>query len=228
MKLNLNTNIYNEFDKISSILGKNNVYLVGGIVRDSLLGRETKDLDIATSLNPEVVHSLFKDSLYFKKYGTTSFKENCISVTIASLRKEKAYLDYRHPTEIEFISDIYEDYKRRDFTINALYATSSLDIIDPSNEGLADLNSKKIKMIGLPQIRLKEDPLRIIRAYRFSLELGFFIDDSIKLFASENKELLHQLNPQKIREEISKIPSDLRNNLINDLSLDFVYNSSEK
>lgn len=225
MKLNINNDVFNEFIKISSKIGKDSSYLVGGIVRDSLLNKKSNDIDIATSVNPEIVHSLFPSALYFKKYGTTSFKDEGFNITIASLRKEKCYLDYRHPTEIEFIFDIFEDYKRRDFTINALYVSSSLDIIDPSTFGINDIDNKVIRMIGDVSTRLKEDPLRMIRAYRFSYELGFKIDDSIILFTKNNLELLKRLNPQKIKEELKKIPSDLSKDIIKELSLEFVYNN---
>ncbi len=228
MKLNLNVDALKEFLKISSLIGENTSYLVGGIVRDTLLNKKSLDIDIATTVSPDIIHSLFPDALYFKQYGTTSFKDEGFKITIASCRKERQYLDYRHPKDIEFISDIYEDYRRRDFTINALYVLTSLDILDPSKIGLDDIQNKIIRMIGDCSTRLKEDPLRMVRAYRFAYELGFKIDEEIVLFTKNNLELLKRLNPQKIKEELKKIPDNLSKNLINELSLNFIFDDQRK
>ncbi len=225
MKLTLNTNkeVYEEFSHISELFPSYRCYLVGGCVRDSLLSRPSKDIDIATSCSPVLVHSLFPDGTYYPKYGTTSFKKDGFEVTIASLRKETAYLDFRHPSKIEFVSDIKEDYVRRDFTINALYVDSFLNLIDPSRLGLADIKNRLIRMIGNPDFRLKEDPLRMIRAYRFSLELGFILESSLEESILRNLELIHRLKPVKIKEEINKLSNQHKDELIRKLLLEEIY-----
>lgn len=218
MKLDLNVRLKKEFDRISSLLGDENVFLVGGVVRDSLLKRKTYDLDIATPLKPEKVHSYFQKSLYYPRFGTVSFSLNGIECTIATFRKEKAYLDYRHPLEVSFVDDILSDFPRRDFTINAIYADHSLDLIDPTGYGIHDIQEKIIRMIGNPDERLSEDPLRIIRAYRFSLELGFSIESSLSESLIRNRGLISRLNPNKIKMEILKTDGEIRKKLIEKVS----------
>lgn len=220
MKLNINNEIFEEFSLISSLFPSYRCYLVGGIVRDSLLLRPSTDIDIATSCPPSFVHSVFPDGLYFAKYGTTSFRKGRYHITIASFRKETSYLDFRHPSRIEFVSDLQSDYLRRDFTVNAIYADVSLDLIDPTREGLGDLHDRIIRMIDDPDIRLREDPLRMIRAYRFSLGLGFTIEPSLEDSISRNRDLIRHLKPEKIREEVRKLPPCLRAKLIERFSLE--------
>lgn len=214
MKLDLNQSLKREFERISSLLGTENVFLVGGVVRDSLLHKETYDLDIATPLKPEVVHSHFQKSLYYPRFGTVSFRENGIEVTIATFRKEQSYLDFRHPLDVVFVEDIESDFTRRDFTVNAIYADSNLSIIDPTGFGIKDIDDKIIRMIGDPDIRLKEDPLRIIRAYRFSLGLCFSIESSLLKSLERNRGLISRLNPNKIKMEILKTDGEIRKKLI--------------
>lgn len=223
MKLAISSEILAVFDEICSLLAPDACYLVGGIVRDTLYGKKSHDIDIATSCHPKKVREIFPDCLYFPKYGTTSFKKDGFHVTIASLRKETSYLDYRHPSEIEFIKDIHIDYLRRDFTINALYATSSLDLLDPSQKGIADLKDGIIRVIGRPEIRFLEDPLRIIRAKRFSLAMSFSVEKEAADYMMSHLELLRLLKPSKIKEEVKKCPSSFQEELKESLSLSFAY-----
>ena len=106
---------------ISEKLGKENIFLVGGFVRDKLRNKESKDIDFAVSLDPETVKRAFPYG-YASPFGTVSFKLNSFSITLASRRKENGYQDYRHPGNLIFVNTIEEDFKRRDFTINSLYA----------------------------------------------------------------------------------------------------------
>ncbi len=206
MKLNLSEPCSSLFLDVQSKLGTDNVFLVGGFVRDSFLGRESLDLDIAFRTSDfSLVESLFENALIYKKFQTISYKKEGVHVTLARMRKEKDYLDHRHPSSVEFVSSIQEDCLRRDFTINALYVPFSLEILDPLNQGLEDIRKKTIRLIGEKKKRLSEDPLRILRAYRFFYELGFSLEKETAKAIEESKELIFYLNPQKVREEISKV-----------------------
>lgn len=227
MKITLNKGVLSIFRGLENKLGTGNVYLVGGFVRDSLLKRESQDLDFATPLPPEKVLPLFPDALIFSKYGTVSFAEGGYDITIACFRKESAYKDFRHPSSVSFSASLAEDALRRDFTINALYADSSLTVLDPTSRGLTDLKCKKLFLIGNPEERLKEDPLRILRAYRFSYELCFEFSEELERAIIAEKSLLRNLNPQKIVEEVNKAPENARKKIINDAGLSFVYNSED-
>lgn len=220
MKFNIQEPFLSLFKEIQDELGKENVFLVGGFVRDGLLNKKSSDLDIACSLNPEIIFSHYPDALHFFKYGTFSFKRNNIHTTIASMRKEDDYIDFRHPNKIEFVNSLFIDYERRDFTINALYVNDNRDIIDPSGLGVSDLENYTIRIIGDKKKRLTEDPLRIIRAYRFSYELGFSFEEETKEAINDSLSLLKKLNKNKIREEILKVDRCYRLNILTDLKMD--------
>lgn len=213
MKLQIHPTEQFAYDLVEKTLGKENTFLVGGYVRDSLLGRKSHDLDFATPLKPESFFSLFPAKHYSTKYGTLSFAYGNIHITIASFRKEGDYLDHRHPSSITFIPSLEEDSKRRDLTINALYRNSDGTILDPTESGLKDLRAKTIRIIGAPSLRLEEDPLRIIRTYRFALELGFVIEPETLSALKEKNYLLKELKKEKILEEIHKCPEEERKNL---------------
>jgi tRNA nucleotidyltransferase (CCA-adding enzyme) len=228
MKITLNKGALSIFKGLEAKLGTGNVFLVGGFVRDNLLNRESFDLDFATSLPPEKILPLFPEALIFSKYGTVSFAEDGYDITLACFRKESAYKDFRHPSSVSFNASLNEDALRRDFTINALYADSSLTVLDPTSRGLTDLKCKKLFLIGNSEERLKEDPLRILRAYRFSYELSFTFSEELERAIIAEKSLLKNLNPQKIVEEVNKAPEFARKKIINDAGLSFVYNNGDK
>lgn len=219
MKLILKEPFLSEFIEIQSIIGKENTYLIGGFVRDTLLGRTSSDMDFATPLHPDSFVPLFPKGDYVTGYGTLSFKERGLHITIAAFRKEEGYLDFRHPSKVAFITDMSEDSKRRDFTINALYANSDLEVLDPTQFGLSDLKNHIIRIIGDPDKRLIEDPLRILRAYRFAYTFDFTFDKMTKKSLLLHQDLIHQLKPQKIREELEKCPSSHRAEMIEALAL---------
>lgn len=219
MKLILKEPFLSECHQIQSILGKENTYLIGGFVRDTLLGRTTSDMDFATPLHPDFFFPLFSKGNYITGYGTLSFKERGLHITIAAFRKEESYLDFRHPSKVTFINDMEEDSKRRDFTINALYVNSDLEVLDPTQLGLSDLENHIIRIIGDPDKRLIEDPLRILRAYRFAYTFDFTFDKMTKKSLLLHQGLIHHLKPQKIREEIEKCPPVHRSEMIEALAL---------
>lgn len=180
------------------------IFEVGGSIRDELLGLEVYDFDFATDALPEDIVKFLPDTNdVFAKYGCIKYKGEYGRAEITTFRVEENYDDYRHPKNIKFVKSIEEDFKRRDFTINAIYKDVDGKIYDPSN-GVDDLKNKIIRFIGDPYIRIKEDPLRILRAQRFADKLGFKIEPNSQKAIDELSYLLEKLNPQKIKEEQSK------------------------
>ena len=180
------------------------IFEVGGSVRDELLGLEVYDFDFATDATPEEMIKFLPDyNDTFAKYGCIKYKGEFGRAEITTFRVEENYDDYRHPTKIRFVKSLNEDYKRRDFTINAIYKDVDRNIYDPSN-GVEDLKNKLIRFIGEPEKRIKEDPLRILRAKRFANKLGFEIEPKTAKAMENLSYLLEKLNPEKIKEEERK------------------------
>lgn len=181
------------------------LYLVGGTVRDYLLGLPLTDLDTASEATPEEILSFLKADATFQRFGYLRYvTKDGIKFDITTLREEGAYLDNRHPSRVTFIKDIAKDYVRRDFTINALYMDADLTIYDFCH-GQEDLINRHLKVIGNPNLRIKEDPLRILRAIRFSLMYDLKIDESLKRAMLANRSLLNKLTNDKIKSELAKI-----------------------
>lgn len=181
-------------------------YLVGGFVRDSLLKRETYDVDITTNATPDIIKDIFKDykvNEQFKKYGCIKFECDIYHIEITTYRKEYDYQNHRRPKRVEFINDLNEDLKRRDFTINALCYDGE-NLIDIFS-GMEDLNKKCVKMIGDPMLRFEEDAIRMLRAIRFSSTLGFSIDSRILEAIDKKYYLLNKLSNSVILKELEKI-----------------------
>lgn len=201
-------NIPNEIKRIIELFNSfdHEVYLVGGYVRDSLLGKETYDIDMTTSATPGIVKEILKEYELddkYSNYGCIKFKLNEYNIEITTFRREYDYKKHRRPSKIEFITDLKEDLKRRDFTINALcYDGNSL--IDVFN-GLEDLNNKVIRTIGNPLIRFEEDALRMLRALRFSSQLGFKLDNSVTEAINKKCHLIKELNKSVIEKELNNI-----------------------
>ena len=194
------------FKKLSQLFNSHGfrLYMIGGTTRDFLLGKEVFDYDFVSDATPDDMKVFLKDAeYYFAKYGSVKVKVDGVHVDITTLRKEGAYQDYRHPSEITYVKSIDEDYVRRDFTINAIYMDENFNIIDPSN-GVKDLENKIIRFIGDPQKRIEEDPLRILRAERFAKKLNFVIEENSLKAIEKNRYLLDKINPEKIKEEIRK------------------------
>lgn len=181
------------------------LYLVGGYLRDYLIGKQSKDLDFALLGNyndaVRIIKSKYKCSCY-KKYQAIKVRLNDYSIEISHCRRESDYSDYRHPSKIKFIDDIEEDSKRRDFTINALYYMNG-NIYDFHN-GLKDLKERKLRFIGDTKTRISEDPIRILRMIRFSL-LGYSISEDDKKILIKNKNLLLNLSKEDINKEYLRI-----------------------
>ncbi len=221
MKLFLDERQTEVLDLVCEKLGRSNVYLVGGFVRDTMLGKKTSDIDFAVKNDPQSVYKAFPYGHYFEKFGTISFSLSDYKITIASLRKESGYNDSRHPDSVTFVKDIDIDYKRRDFTVNALYVDSNLNILDPSKKGFKDLQRKRLSLIGNPNKRLKEDPLRIVRAFRFKYELGMEFSRHLEHAVNKHLPLISKLNPDKVREEINKCPEAYRKKIAEEIRFEY-------
>jgi tRNA nucleotidyltransferase/poly(A) polymerase len=141
---------------------------------------------------------------HYANYVNVKLKIDSFSVDITTLREEAGYKDLRHPQSISFIKEISRDYLRRDFTINALYIDEKLQVYDFCG-GQEDLKNRIIRMIGEPNLRLQEDPLRILRALRFKLKLGFEFEPSLERAIVNNIDMLDYIKPAKINEELAKI-----------------------
>ena len=177
-----------------------NLYLVGGTVRDFLLNKPLGDMDLVSDATPDETKKFLPDvDMTFAKYGSLRYEVDEVKLEITTLRKESKYKDNRHPGKVVFVKDLKTDYHRRDFTINGMYLDYHFKLIDFVG-GKSDLDNKVIKMIGKPAKRIKEDPLRILRAIRFSLLLGFTIDPKLSKILKKNAKLLTKLNKEKVKE----------------------------
>ena len=197
-----------EFQSLNQLFKDNgfSLYLVGGTVRDYLLGSPLDDMDVVTDAKPDDIKKFLPDASYvFARFGSVSYKtKKKVKFDITTLREEKGYEDARHPNKIHFVKDLSIDVKRRDFTVNALYMDSDLNVIDYV-DGQKDLENHILRMVGSPDKRLKEDPLRIIRALRFSIDYQLNIDSELKEAIKNNISLLDKLNIEKIHQDIRKI-----------------------
>lgn len=178
-------------------------YLVGGYVRDYLLGISSFDVDICTNALPKDLHNIFQNNTNSNNYGGFNLKIKNYNIDITTFRKEIKY-NNRKPIEIEYLNDLNEDIKRRDFTINSVCMTKDEKIIDLVN-GIEDINNHKIRMLGNIVERLMEDPLRILRAIRFASILNFDIEESLSKEIQNNYLLVNNLSNTRIKEELTKI-----------------------
>ena len=181
-------------------------YLVGGCVRDELLKRKNFDVDITTQARPDKIKEIFKDYKTVDigaRFGTIKVLSDGREYEITTMRKESSYNDRRHPDKIEFSDDIYEDLKRRDFTINAM-AKRKASIIDPF-DGKSDLNKKIIRAVGNPNERINEDMLRALRAVRFASTLDFDIEESLKKAIRAHAKSILDISKERIQIELNKI-----------------------
>lgn len=197
----------NDYLKLNKLFEENGykLYLVGGTVRDYLLGISLTDMDAVTDATPEEMKAFLKDANFtFAKYGSVTIKlDKKVKFDITTMREETSYLDARHPSKIQFIKDLKVDVRRRDFTVNALYLDKDLKVIDYV-DGQKDLKDRLLKMVGDPKIRLKEDPLRIIRAIRFAVDYDLSLDKDLEQAIIDTKSELNNLNPEKIKQDLAK------------------------
>ena len=181
-------------------------YLVGGAVRDKLLGKEIHDIDLTTRARPSDIMRIFSDLKLIdigKKFGTIKVIYKSEEYEITTFRAESSYKDKRHPGEILFSNTIEEDLKRRDFTINAM-AERKGQIIDLFS-GKKDLSKKIIRVVGNPYERIEEDYLRALRAVRFATVLDFSIEKNLKDAIKNKADYIEEISKERIRDEIDKI-----------------------
>ena len=184
-------------------------YVVGGCVRDSLLGLTPHDWDLCTSALPQQGMELFGEEKCIPtglQHGTVTVKQGGGLYEITTFRTEGAYTDGRHPDEVHFVPDVREDLARRDFTINAMAYNEKEGLIDPFG-GQADLQSGILRAVGVPHQRFTEDALRILRLYRFAARFGFAIDPPTAQAAQELCAHLDCVSVERIEEELAKLLS---------------------
>lgn len=182
-------------------------YIVGGSVRDMLLGKAPSDYDIATNALPEEIEELFneyKTIAVGKKFGTIVVVQREGNVEVTTFRQDGKYVDGRRPEEVFFSKDLKDDLSRRDFTINSLAYNKNTGIIDYFN-GVEDLKNKIIKTVGDPEERFKEDYLRILRAVRFATQLGFTIEEKTFNACKLYSKYLSNISMERIQDEFFKI-----------------------
>jgi len=185
-------------------------YLVGGCVRDLVIGRSPKDWDVTTNAKPEDIQNVFTDSFYENDFGTVGVKtdsedERLAVIEVTPYRTETGYSDKRRPDKVEFGESLEEDLARRDFTINALaYEDSKGQIVDPY-KGHDDIQHKVLRTVGNPEERFEEDALRLMRAVRLVAELGFALDADTAAAIQKKAHNLGHISKERIRDEFVRI-----------------------
>ena len=181
-------------------------YLVGGCVRDMVMGREPKDYDVSTAATPEQVLGLFPEGVPVgAQFGVVLLPREAGNVEVATFRSDGLYADGRHPQEVHYAKTAEEDVQRRDFTINGL-------LFDPLDEnvldlvgGQADIRARRVRTIGAPDERFSEDRLRMLRAVRFTARFGFKLDAAAHAAIRRLAPEIHMVSAERIRDEIVKI-----------------------
>jgi putative nucleotidyltransferase with HDIG domain len=192
-------------------------YLVGGCVRDLLMGVTPKDYDVTTNATPEEIIALFPKTFYENSFGTVGVvtcgedlgtvcsDETVKIVEVTPYRLEGEYSDNRHPDTVTWSKNLLDDLGRRDFTVNSIaYNPVTHEIIDPYN-GQEDIEKKQIKAVKEPDVRFKEDGLRLMRAVRFMSQLDFDIDTVTRESIERNAELLQNISRERVRDEFIKL-----------------------
>jgi poly(A) polymerase/tRNA nucleotidyltransferase (CCA-adding enzyme) len=192
-------------------------YLVGGCVRDILMGVKPKDYDITTNATPEQIISLFPKTFYENSYGTVGVvtcgeelgtvcsDESVKIVEVTPYRLESTYSDNRHPDRVKWSKNLHDDLSRRDFTVNAIaYNPVTHEIVDPYN-GRNDIENKTIRSVGDADVRFGEDALRLMRAVRFMSQLDFDIETVTRESVHKNATLLDNISRERVRDEFVKL-----------------------
>ncbi|MBQ8596767.1 MAG: CCA tRNA nucleotidyltransferase, partial [Lachnospiraceae bacterium] len=190
-------------------------YAVGGCIRDSILGRIPDDWDITTSATPDQVKELFKRTVDTGiQHGTVTVMLDKEGFEVTTYRIDGEYEDSRHPKEVTFTANLVEDLKRRDFTINAMAYNDKAGLVDVF-EGIQDIERKMIRCVGCPKERFTEDALRMMRAVRFSAQLGYEIEENTAVAIKELAGNLVNISAERIQVELVKLvtsphPENLR------------------
>lgn len=180
-------------------------YAVGGCVRDSILGRQPDDWDITTSAKPEQVKALFKRTIDTGiAHGTVTVMQKRTGFEVTTYRIDGEYEDARHPKDVTFTASLEEDLKRRDFTINAMAYNETDGLVDIFH-GMEDIGKKVIRCVGDPAERFTEDALRMMRAVRFSAQLGYEIEEGTRRAMMRLADSLSKISTERIRTELVKL-----------------------
>ncbi len=182
-------------------------YVVGGCVRDSLLGKEPKDWDVCTNATPKEVLACFRRFHVIKtglKHGTVTVMVNGEPVEVTTFRIDGEYTDNRHPDSVSFVTDVRDDLARRDFTVNAMAYSPRRGLVDAFG-GQEDLAARRIRCVGEPDERFNEDGLRILRALRFAARYGFGIERETAYSIRRNRHLLANVSAERIFKELKGI-----------------------
>ena len=180
-------------------------YVVGGCVRDSILGVEPDDWDITTSASPQQVKQVFPKTIDTGiEHGTVTVRMQGESFEVTTYRVDGKYEDHRHPEQVSFTSSLKEDLRRRDFTVNAMAYNDEDGLVDLF-DGLGDLSRKVVRCVGDPRERFDEDALRVLRAVRFCAKLGFSLDEGTKAAVREYAPSLQFVSAERIRTELEKL-----------------------
>jgi len=194
--------ILDKFDKAGY-----EIYIVGGAVRDTLMGRLTNDWDFTTNATPEEILKVVPGGLYNNEFGTV-FTDNPDDPgrphEITTFRTEEGYEDFRHPTKISWGKTLEEDLSRRDFTINAMALDKNLKVID-LYKGQEDIKNKLVRAVGDPNERFGEDALRMMRAVRIASELGFLIEEKTFEAIKKNALLINKIAKERVKDELFKL-----------------------
>lgn len=183
------------------------VYLVGGSLRDLLLGRSPSDYDLATSALPERTMEIFSEYRVITtglKHGTVTVMADREPIEITTFRIDGTYTDARHPDGVTFTRRIEEDLSRRDFTVNAMAYHPKVGLVDPFG-GRQDLANKLLRTVGDPELRFSEDALRILRAFRFSAQIGFAIEEKTLVGCANSKSGLTKVAKERISAELLRL-----------------------
>ena len=192
--------------------GGHAAYVVGGSLRDALLGREPRDWDLTTDARPDRIVALFPGSVYENRFGTVAVRHDEEVFEITTFRTEHDYADFRRPHRVEFGDDVVADLGRRDFTVNSIAwgraardgAEAPSALVDPF-DGLADLAAGRLRAVGDPDARFREDALRMIRAVRLAAALAFEIEPATLEAIRANAELVRHLSGERIGAELVRL-----------------------
>ncbi len=180
-------------------------YIVGGAIRDCIMGKTPSDYDIATNAKPKEVKAVFSHTIDTGlKHGTVTVIENKIGYEVTTYREEAGYRDKRHPDEVRYVKRLEIDLKRRDFTVNAMAYNSKTGLVDKFS-GIDDIDKKIIRCVGVPEERFKEDALRMLRAVRFAACLGFELEPNTLKAIRKCAVLIKNVSWERILEELNKI-----------------------
>jgi putative nucleotidyltransferase with HDIG domain len=184
-------------------------YVVGGCVRDAIRGVDPQDWDVATDATPEEIQKLFKKSLYTNRFGTVIVRSGEHEVEVTTYRTEADYSDHRRPDQVAFTDSLQADLSRRDFTMNAMAWRPGKNgtpgqLVDPFG-GQRDLESRVLRAVGEPELRFREDALRMLRAVRFATLLDMQIDEGTVSAIRSNAHLAATLSGERINQEMTKI-----------------------